>query len=90
MRSAELVREQYGGDFTFLYWDDDNETTSQVLSRFEGAKFDVIRISEIIPREEWGEALLPHDSHPRPKTYRKIAQFLARGVGTDTTRESDR
>ena len=76
-RSAVLTREKYGAGFTVLFWDDDNDVSRRALARLRATKVPIVLVSEIIPRSEWPSMLLPHDGHPKPEAYRRLAAGLA-------------
>lgn len=76
-RAARLSREKLGAEFTVLFWDEDNEPARRVLARLARSGIPVVRVSTLLPREEWNALEIPLDPHPQPQAYRRIARGLA-------------
>jgi hypothetical protein len=84
-RAAALTREKLGAELTVLFWDEDNETARRVLARLARSGIPVVRVSALLPREEWKALEIPLDPHPRPEAYRRIADGLAGHFGVGAT-----
>jgi hypothetical protein len=88
-RTATLTREKLGAELTVLFWDEDNETARRVLARLTRSAIPVVRVSRLLPREEWKALEIPLDPHPRPEAYRRIAAGLAGHFGVRAASGAD-
>jgi hypothetical protein len=73
-RSREIVRERWGAGFTVVYWDDEGDP---LPDRLVERGLDVVRVSQIVPRERWPELQIPVDAHPASAAHRAIGKYLA-------------
>ena len=81
-RAAALAERKLGARFTILFWDDDaSSTTKRVFDRLAATGLPVIRTTSFLTRGELGSLRLPHDNHPMPEAYRRLAAGLAARLG---------
>lgn len=88
-RAASLSREKLSAEFTILFWDDDNESARRVLARLARSGIPIVRVSSLLPREEWRALEIPLDPHPQPEAYRRIAAGLAGHFGVRAASRAD-
>ena len=75
---AELSEKKLGARFSIVYWDDDgNSTTKRIFDRLVSTGLPVIRTTSLMTRRELDSLRLPHDNHPSPEAYRRLAAGLA-------------
>ncbi len=82
-RASDIAERRYGAPFLVLYWDGGDRYTGPVLEGLKANGVRVVRVSEIIPREEWVAHHIAGDQHPGPRAYKKLADHLARIIDTD-------
>ena len=81
-RAAALAQKNLGAPFTILFWDDDaNPTGKRVLDRLVATGLPVIRTTSFLTRRELDSLQIPHDHHPTPVIYRRLAAGLAGRLG---------
>jgi hypothetical protein len=80
-RSAKLSREKLGARFTVVFWDDETEVARRTLARLDRSGLDIVRVSTIIPRDQWERLEIPLDGHPTAGAYQQLAGGLLRHFG---------
>jgi hypothetical protein len=76
-QAARIAQRNLGAQFTIIYWDEESPLALRVLARLRQTGIPMLLVSQIIPRNEWSRAFLPHDHHPNAATNARIAAFLA-------------
>jgi hypothetical protein len=75
---AALTKKKLGARFSILFWDDDgNRTTKRIFDRLVSTGLPVIRTTSFMTRRELDSLRIPHDNHPTPEAYRRLAAGLA-------------
>ena len=81
-KSAALAEKKLGARFSILFWDDDrSRTTKRVFDRLVATGLPVIRTTSFLSRRELDSLQFPHDNHPTPEAYRRLAGGLAAHLG---------
>jgi hypothetical protein len=75
---AAIVDQKLGARFSILFWDDDgNRTTKRIFDRLVATGLPVIRTTSFMTRHELDSLRFPHDNHPTPEAYQRLAAGLA-------------
>lgn len=81
-KAAALTKKKLGAQFSILFWDDDgNRTTKRIFDRLVSTGLPVIRTTSFMTRHELDSLRYPHDNHPMPEAYRRLAAGLAAYFG---------
>lgn len=81
-KAAALTEKKLGAQFSILFWDDDaNRTTKRIFDRLVSTGLPVIRTTSFLTRRELDSLRFPHDNHPTPEAYRRLAAGLAAYFG---------
>lgn len=81
-KAAALTEKKLGARFSILFWDDDgNRTTKRIFNRLVATGLPVIRTTSFMTRRELDSLRIPHDGHPTPELYRRLAAGLAAYLG---------
>jgi hypothetical protein len=81
-RIASLAKRNLGAPTTVLFWDDDSsETSRRILERLTTTGVPIIRASSFLTQRELDSLRIPHDNHPMPVAYTKLAAGLAAHFG---------
>ena len=77
-KAASLSQKKLGARFSILFWDDDGDrTTQQIFDRLVSTGLPVIRTTSFLTRRELDSLQIPHDRHPTPEVYQRLAAGLA-------------
>ena len=77
-QAARVARARFDTDFTIVYWDDEDATSRRVEARLRRSALPILWVSEVIPRREWPDILIPIDRHPNVEANRRLAAALAK------------
>ncbi|MEO8577443.1 MAG: hypothetical protein ABI556_12105 [Gemmatimonadales bacterium] len=81
-KAAALSRKKLGAPFTILFWDEDGDRTNKrIFDRLVATGLPVIRTTSFLTRRELDSLQIPHDRHPTPEVYRRLAVGLAAHFG---------
>ena len=81
-RAAALAERKLGARFTILFWDDDtNPTAKRAFERLAATGLPLIRATSFLTLGELDSLRFPHDDHPTPEAYRRLAPGLAARLG---------
>ena len=81
-KTAALAEERLGARFSILFWDNDGDKTAKrIFDRLVSRGLPVIRATLFLTRRELDSLRLPHDNHPTPEAYRRLAAGLAAQLG---------
>jgi hypothetical protein len=79
---AALSEKKLGARFSILFWDNDgDQTTKRIFDRLVSTGLPVIRATSFLTRRDLDSLRLPHDKHPTPELYRRLAAGLAAYLG---------
>jgi hypothetical protein len=76
-----LAEKKLGARFSILFWDDDDTTTKRIFDRLVATGLPVIRATSFMSLHELDSLRIPHDYHPMPESYRRLAAGLAAYFG---------
>ena len=81
-KAAALSQKKLGAPFTILFWDNDHDKTNKrIVDRLVATGLPLIRATSFLTRRELDSLLIPHDGHPAPEAYRRLAAGLAAHFG---------
>ena len=81
-KAAALSQKKLGAQFSILFWDNDGDrTTKRIFDRLVSTGLPVIRTTSFLTRRELDSLRFPHDNHPTPEAYRRLAAGLAAHFG---------
>jgi hypothetical protein len=80
-RAGALAKEKLGARFTVLYWDTNGQTTDPIFERLAATGLPIVRATSLVPLGELNKLRIPHDNHPTPEVYRRLAAGLAAHLG---------
>jgi hypothetical protein len=81
-KAAALTEKKLGAQFSILFWDNDGDrTTKRIFDRLVSTGLPVIRATSFLTRRELDSLRIPHDNHPTPEVYRRLAAGLAAYFG---------
>lgn len=87
-KAAALAEKKLGARFSILFWDDDgNRTTKRIFDRLVSTGLPVIRTTSFLTRRELDSLRFPHDNHPMPEAFRRLAAGLAAYFGETSNRQ---
>jgi hypothetical protein len=76
--AAAHAKRDLGAPFTILFWDDDkNADARRINERLAATGLPIIRTTSFMSRHELDSLVIPHDGHPTPEAYRRLAKGLA-------------
>lgn len=80
--AATHARRDLGAPFTVLFWDDDaNVEARRILDRLAATGLPIIRATSLMTKRELDSLRYPHDTHPTPESYKRLAKGLAAYFG---------
>ena len=81
-KAAALFQKELGAPFSILFWDnDENPTAKRIYDRLVATGLPVIRTTSFLTRRELDSLQIPHDRHPTPEVYQRLAAGLAAHFG---------
>lgn len=81
-KAAALAEKKLGAPFSILFWDDDGDNTAKrIFDRLVSTGLPVIRATSFLTRRELDSLRIPHDNHPTPELYRRLAVGLTAYFG---------